>query len=192
MLNRLFPSVVGLAAVLLSMGAVSWGEEEPAELTQARALYERDVEFANRPIRDRYVSKLDALKRALGARGDARAALAVQDEIDRVKGSSPQATGKGRFEGRWTVRYDNGAVRKLSIDANDMVTMLEENDKPTAKLRGKIQAKGNDSLLDLGDAKIERWNFSNGTLIIEHFFPKSTYPNGPISARGVGTRTAPK
>ena len=47
-------------------------EDENAELAQARTLFEKEVEFSTRPIRDRYLSRLESLKRSLGSRGDAR------------------------------------------------------------------------------------------------------------------------
>ena len=81
---RTFSQVVSLAAVLASACGVSRGQDDPPDLAQARALYQKDVEFATRPIRDRYLSRLDSLKRSLGSRGDARGAVAGQEEIDRV------------------------------------------------------------------------------------------------------------
>jgi hypothetical protein len=161
-------------------------QQDNQELGQARAQYEKEVEFSTKPIRDRYLSRLETLKRTLGSRGDARAALAVEEEINRVKEFSAQATGKGRFEGLWTIRYDNGVVRKVSIDANDVLTMLEEGNQPK-NLKAKMATYGGDCLVDWGDGAIEKMTLANAKLVIEHFNPKSIYPKGP-SLHAVGTR----
>lgn len=169
----------------------AFSQDNPAELVQARTAFERDSEFALRPIRDRYLSKLDALKRSMGARGDARGAVAIQDEIDRVVASAP-AAGGSKFTGVWTIRYENGTVRKYSINGDDMVTLVEENDKPVTKRHAKIVASGNDMVLDLGEGKIERLRVSNNVLTVEHFSPKSTYPGGVPLTRGAGTKSVSK
>lgn len=189
MKHRAFSFIVSLASVVITAVASSRGEGEPSELAQARAMYEKDIEFATRPIRDRYVARLDSLKRALGGRGDARAALAVQEEIDRVRELSVLAT--SGFSGRWTVRYDNGTVRKVSIDANDVATMLEENDRPK-NLKAKLVTKGGEGVIDWGDGTIEKMTIANARLVIEHFNPKSIYPKGPPSTRAVGTKASSK
>jgi len=179
------------AAVIFAPGAspsARAADEVPDDLVKMRAAFDKEVDFATRPIRDRYLSRLEALKRSIGSRGDARAALAVQEEIDRVKDLSAVATNV--FLGYWIVRYDNGSVRKLSIDATDTVTLQEENGKAVSKVRGKIVQKGDDFLLDYGDGKIEHWKLTNGTLNIDHFAPKSTYPKGPPAARAVGAKKA--
>ena len=150
------------------------------------------MEFATRPIRDRYLSKLDLLKRTLGGRGDIRGALAVQEEIDRVKEASAQAGGESIFEGRWTVHYDNGAVRKVSIDANGAITMLEESGKPVKNLKVRLVPKGHDIIVDWGNGTLEKLSIANAKLVVEHFNPSSTYPSGPVNTRGLGTRTSTK
>ena len=61
-----------LILIVITLGLSAAGtlaQEDPADLIQARALYQRDVEFVSRPIRDRYVTKLETLKRTLGSRG---------------------------------------------------------------------------------------------------------------------------
>ncbi len=107
--------------------------------------------------------------------------------MDRVKELSAQAAGKGRFEGLWTIRYDNGVVRKVSIDANDVITTLEEGNQPR-NLKAKLATNGGEGLVDWGDGSIEKMTLANAKLVIEHFNPKSLYPNGPPTRRAVGVK----
>ncbi len=163
-------------------------QEEPAELSQARAVYERDVEFATRPIRDRYLSRLDSLKRALGSKGDARAALAVQEEMERVKGIGG---GMEKFAGNWSIKYANGATRTYSITADGTLTEIAENGAKIAPKSAKITLKGTDFIVEVdGGSKIERLTLSGSKLMIDHFNPKTTYPAGAPALRAIGTRAA--
>ena len=56
----------------------------PPELAAARTHYDQEVKQATAPIRVRYARTLDALKKAFGGKGDLAAALAVQQEIERL------------------------------------------------------------------------------------------------------------
>ncbi len=56
----------------------------PPELAAARVRYDLEVKQATAPIRARYAQTLEVLKRTLGGKGDLAAALAVQQEIERV------------------------------------------------------------------------------------------------------------
>jgi hypothetical protein len=55
---------------------------EPRELTVALAAYNQQVNALLGPIKMRYAQALEATKRAVGAQGDVRGALAIQAEID--------------------------------------------------------------------------------------------------------------
>lgn len=184
------PGLLLLFSLLLGHFApVAWGEdEEPTDLVQARSLYSKEIEFATRPIRDRYLSKLDLLKRTLGGRGDARGAVAVQEEIDRIKGAAETGLLQ-KFVGLWKIEYSNGATRRYAIKADGLVQAEGEDGKPIPSQKGRIAARGGDVLLELsGERKLERLTLAGDVLNIEHFDPKTTYPSGPPAARAKGTR----
>ena len=183
MLHRVTP--VFMAVALFSSGAVSAQEENP-ELTQARMLYEKDVEFATKPIRDRYFSRLESLKRTLGARGDARGAVAVQDEIDRIREAVPAQQSFAKFAGNWTVRYNNGAIHHYIIAADGQVAYDELTGTPPKK--AKLVIKGTDVMLDITDAWIERVTIKAGKLMVEQFAPKTLYPASKANSWGTGTK----
>ena len=56
----------------------------PPELAAAQTHYDQEVKQVAAPIRARYLQTLEALKRTYGGQGDLAAALAVQQEIDRL------------------------------------------------------------------------------------------------------------
>jgi hypothetical protein len=68
-----------------SVVAQSQGENrEPIRLIQARSAYESRIKSATDPIRQQYTAQLEAIKRDLGAIGDATGAMAAQQEINRI------------------------------------------------------------------------------------------------------------
>ncbi len=167
-------------------------DDEPQELAQARGTYLKEIEFATRPIRDRYGSRLDVLKRTLGARGDARGAAAVQDEIDSLKSSSIVATEAPKIFGTWFVNYGSNGSRRITLKADGTALLQEVNGSPVVPPRpGKLVVKGPDLLVEFeGDVVIERLTASGGKLTVEHFNPKGTYPVGPPAARGTAVKAA--
>lgn len=189
-------STFRLAATLLALGVgISSlpAQDGIEELARARGAFEKEIAFATRPIRDRYLSRLEGMKRSLGSRGDARAAVAVQDEIDRVNAMNPESAGVVRFAGVWKIDYTNGVKRRYSISVDGGVTFDELAEKPmTPPMKGKLESKGNDFLIDWGDGSIERLKISSKNLMIDHFAPRITYPAGQPSVRGVGVIVTPR
>ena len=187
-LRKTFPDFAVIA--LLQCGAHSQTENQ--DLTAARAVYEKEVEFSARPIRDRYLSRLDTLKRTLGARGDARGAAAVQDEIDRLKALIPDP-GVGRLAGRWNITWVNGFTRIYSISTDGFVTCSELDWKPiNPPIKAKLVPKGSEFLLEIEAGKIERLKVTGKTLVLEHFNPKSLFESGGSpNNRGTGKLTGP-
>ena len=177
-----------VAFAILQTGAL--GQTENPELAAARAVYEKEVEFSARPIRDRYLSRLDTLKRALGARGDARGAAAVQDEIDRIREVTVGQGSVAKFAGAWKVAYSVGTVRNYVITSDGQVTQDEHDGKPPKTT--KLVTKGSDVLLDLQEGWIERLRITGKVLTVEHFNPKTLYPAGQPNAKGTGTLVARK
>ena len=183
---RLFPKAVSIFMAVAVFSAGAAGQEENPELAQARAQFDKDVEFSTRPIRDRYTARLESLKRTLGARGDARGAAAVQDEIDRLKALIPEP-GTARLAGKWIITYVNGFTRRYSISQEGIVTLSEMDGKQlTPPPKAKLIAKGADFLLEIEEGKIERLKLTGKTLSVEHFNPKSLFESGTPNNRGTG------
>ena len=176
---------IPVAFALAAQGGTAVGQEENADLVQARAQFEREIDFSARPIRDRYVSRLESLKRTLGGRGDARGAAAVQDEIDRVHAMTLAQGAVAKFAGMWKVTYTVGTVRTYAISPDGVVVHNDNDGKPPKTAR--LIMKGSDVLLDLQEGWIERLRVTGKTLTVDHFNPKALYPAGQPNAKGTGT-----
>lgn len=190
---RALPFFVFSAAVIFLGPVTSRSEDEPHELLSARAAYQKEVEAANRPIRERYQKEveaanrpirgrylfnLEALKKALGSRGDFKAAVAVQNEIEQAKSSIPDPE-VAKFAGTWAIKYRDGATRRYSISQTGLVTMEEIEGKPvTPPLQATIQSRKGEFLLEIEPNKLERLKLSGKTLQLDHFFPRSQFDTG--------------
>jgi hypothetical protein len=84
--------------------------------------------------------------------------------------------------GTWTVKYHpNQAVRVYLVSADGEVSF------PDGTSKAKLTVKDREILLDFSDGKIERWTLGrDGRLFVEHFNPKSNFPDTPDQI-GVGT-----
>lgn len=168
------------------------GEDAIDEVARAKDNFEKEIAFSTRPIRERYLSRLENMKRSLGSRGDARAAGAVQDEIDRVNAMHPEQAGVVRFAGLWAIEYTNGDKRRYAISADGTVAFVESGGKPQpSPAKAKLTLKGNDFLVDWGNGALERMKIAGKNLSVEHFNPKTSYPAGQPAARGTGVIAAP-
>lgn len=178
-----------LAAILAGLApgfcAAASAADEPAELSEARARYEKDVETATRPLRDRYVQALERIMKSLTLRGDLAGALMVQKEME------PFALGVGvaRFAGDWVCTYSAGTVHHYRIEADG--TFYWTDRTPKKKLQATM--RGNDYIVDFGeDNVIQRFTLAGSELKVEHFNPKTSFPKGPPALRGVGKRAEHK
>jgi hypothetical protein len=157
--------------------------DEPAELLAARARYERDVEQAMRPHKDRYLQALEQIKRSLTFKGDLTGALAVQQEIESVSGGA----GISKLAGEWVCRFANGAIHHYTIEADG--TMYWTDPVPKKKL--KTTSKGRDLIVEFPDDNItERMTPNGNDLQVDHFSPKSSFPQGPPATRGTAKRAS--
>jgi len=184
-------------ATMLSACLAIFADDEPGELAQARAGYEKDVEFATRPIRERYVSKLEVMKRSFGGRGDVRAALAVQQEIDRLQASLGGAGDFTRLAGTWKITYGNNATNVFVIRPNGMARTHDQGS--SIQLNGKVQWKDAAFVLEFdgktvrpGETNDRLWVLSpaGNTLDVSYYSPKSNHPGGPVSVQGKGVRVS--
>jgi hypothetical protein len=190
------PCVVALSLAATFLTEVFAQEENP-ELAQAEAQYRKDIEFATKPIRDRYLSRLDVLKRQLGARGETRAALAVQEEMDRVLASIPDEnlySAAAKLAGTWKISYSNGDSRTYAFSTDGHATFfaLDLSGKITGTFKKKMFMKGGDVLVEFQEGAVERLKISGGKLQVEHFNPKTQYPKGQPAAKGTGVPVAPR
>jgi hypothetical protein len=157
--------------------------QEPAELLKARETYQRDIEFVNRPVNERYLRVLEQLKRSMGTRGDAHGMLAVQNEIDRI---DPSAAIQ-RFVGKWSVTFNNGEKAIYMIDAAGNVTRSAADGARSSAKKSRITAKGADFIVEWkADDRIERLKLSPTGLAIDHF-NTDAYPAGAPGLTATGT-----
>jgi hypothetical protein len=84
--------------------------------------------------------------------------------------------------GVWTVTYHpNRAVRVYTVSADGDVSFSESTTK------AKLTVKDRAVTLDFDDGKLERWTLGHdGRLFVEHFNPKSSYPDNPPDQIGIG------
>lgn len=174
-----------------SLGSSLCGADEGSEeLARARMAFEKEVDFSTRPIRDRYLSRLENLKRGLGSRGDARGAAAVQDEIDRVKALVIDP-GIAKYVGPWKITFTNGETRHYIISLDGTVMYDEQSGKRlTPPVKGRLTLKGNEAFLDFQDGGIHRIKQSGKNLFIEIFSVKDGVPEGQPVAKGTATPSA--
>lgn len=187
----IFQSCIVAFLLVTGLSREVFAEEENPELAQAEAQYRKDIEFATKAIRDRYLSRLDSLKRQLGARGDARAAVAIQEEIDRVLASVPDeniAAAAARLAGTWKITYTNGDSRTYVITADGAASFLsfDAEGRVYGTNKKKLLLKGGDVLVEFQEGAIERLKLAGGKLQVEHFNPKAQYPRGQPAAKGTG------
>lgn len=153
-------------------------EEHPA-LTAAREDFKRQMSAATDPVRRRYVSELDSLKRTLTLQRDEEGVAAVEAELERI--DDLQLTHERHpLQGTWKVTYSNGGIRNYQITSAGAVRFVEGGQT------GQIVSRNGEYLLDFGDGKLERLRFEPA-IVIEHFDPKTLYPNSAARLEGHAT-----
>lgn len=172
--------ICAVVIVSLASGAACPGAEEPAELKRARTEYEKEMEKAARPIRERYVRTLTDIKKALAKKGDVDAVTLIDQEISLVV-----AGGFPAFAGDWAITYDNGAVRHYSISAQGEVAWT---DYSPAKKSMLIVDRGG-YVLDFADGKIERLTPTGSSFSVEHFDPAGKLEKGDAGLSGKAKRS---
>ena len=88
----------------------------------------------------------------------------------------------GTLIGNWTIRYGNNIIRHYLVKVDGTVSFKEEN------FVGNLVMDGDNITLDFDDGKMEKIKISaNNKINVEHFNPKSRYPNGEYLS-GVGIK----
>lgn len=102
----------------------------------------------------------------------------VQGTPSKGEGDSPS---NSAIAGAWKITYAGGSVRNYVIFDNGEVK-YKELDRTGTLQRAKVL------LLDFGDGKVERLSLAGSRLLVEHFNPKSDYPNNRPNEIGIGVR----
>lgn len=86
-MKKLFSFATFLFVIALFQISSSYGQnQEPKELMEARNSYNAELQKAIKPVNDRYLPKLEELKKQLTFKGDIRGAVAVEDVITKMSG----------------------------------------------------------------------------------------------------------
>lgn len=146
------------------------------ELTVSRERFEEQVNTAVDAIRAKHLTQLEGLQRAMTRRGEFAAAIEIKAEIEWLKASASPFK-SNPLEGNWEIRYANRSTRTYRIYPSGRVDFDGRS--------GQLEMKGDDTLLDFGDGKLERLSYR---LVVEHYSPASRYPAQAPSTNGTGKR----
>ncbi|MDR3401316.1 MAG: hypothetical protein P4L99_02365 [Chthoniobacter sp.] len=122
-----------IAFIILLLTATILADESPKvtpEMATLKKQYEKDLELATKPVRDRYISSLQALLRSATVRGDAANIVAIQAELATLTPAVSigpvgfwyyaNPSGKGvrelRADGTFAVKQNGPAVGKWEMD----------------------------------------------------------------------------
>ncbi len=172
-LHRLLISSVGS----LLLASLSPANEPPAELKQAQAQFQKEVDFALRPMRGRYVARLQTLKRTLISKGDLRGAVAVQDEIDLTVATANETEIRAKLVGTWTGEF-KGERRSYVVKTDGTVDWLKHDNG--LLVTGQLQRRGKDFIF-FWETIEETHRVSlteTGGLEMDVFISKDAYANG--------------
>ena len=87
-MKKLFSFAIFLFLFVSLQTLPSYGQsQEPKELTEARNSYNVELQKATKPVNDRYLPKLEELKKQLTFNGDIKSAIAVEDVITKMSSS---------------------------------------------------------------------------------------------------------
>ena len=140
-----------------------------------------------------FINKLQAAQVVETKKGNLEGALAIKAKVEKMNPSAPKTQENissinskpptfAFLQGKWKTVYVNGATRTYTIN-NNIAEFTEDT-----KDNGKISIKGNLILIEF-NSRIERITINkNNTLNVEHFNPKSTYPNDVPFSTGTGIR----
>lgn len=181
--------IIVLALSILGTSSSIFAQDAVPELQQAKAQFQKEVDFTLRPVRDRYLSRLQALKRTLATRGDVRAAVAVQDEIDLITAITNEAAIMAKFVGTW-VQQGGTEARRYTIRADGRVEWLTSETGAVFRT-GQLSRNGKDFLIIWeGFDHVDRITLVENGAFMESFAPKANYPNQAPLFRFSLTRSA--
>jgi len=76
--------------------------------------------------------------------------------------------------GKWTVKFTNGVIQTSELRKNGTASVVERNRSST----GKAVARNGAVVIHFKDDRAERWTVRGKQVMVEHWFPASTYPSG--------------
>lgn len=173
----------GMTVVVVSGTVV--GQLPSAHLRDAKLRYERTAEAA----RSYYTGLLQKARQAAIQGGKHHEAETLGAEIRRVSAQAEGAKVPYRDylpvpQDDWTVRYTNGYTRHYVFRPDGTVELGE--------LVSGIEQGPEFFLLEFDDGKLERWiPMANGTFHVDHYNPKTTYPDKPPDCIGVAREYPP-
>ena len=85
--------------------------------------------------------------------------------------------------GEWSVEFANGVVETCEIRKDGTASESE----PLRKSEGKAVDKDGALVITFDDDRTERWTRVGKRMVVEHWFPSSTYPCG-TPVRGIADR----
>lgn len=116
-------------------------DSDPQELKEIKKNYMVELETATKPVRSLYLAKLEVLKQQLALSGALKAALAVEEEMEKIKkveqilpqDSITTTKREDSIFGKWT--WFNGDVHvflpqgKIAGDSNSNWLLLDKDKK---------------------------------------------------------------
>lgn len=182
--------------------------DEPKDLEEIRNNYSQELNASVSPLKSLYIAKLEVLKQQLALNGSLKAALAVEEEMDKVKSvnqsqssASPSSTVTEPVEGTLTVDAKMsvfGAGNTQLLDLNAMAPA--KVDLPSVKNRVLKINSATGYVAPFNDGKFnytaDGGNFYNNYVDIQSYggisgvIDRST--NGCLALMGVFTNGVPK
>ena len=113
-----------LACLLsLCLVHVAFANEEPNELTNLRKAWEKSVAQEMEKKNKIYLKALEKLQKKFTGANNLAAAVAVNEEMQKVKAMKPQENLFNPPNGEWKVIYNSGATRTYSIKGNKITVV---------------------------------------------------------------------
>ena len=97
--------------------------DDPAELERLRHLWEQSVAKEVDEKNKVYLKSLEKLQKKFTGANNLAAAVAVNDEMQKVKAMKPQENLFNPPNGEWKVVYNNGQTRTYSIKGNKITEL---------------------------------------------------------------------
>ena len=128
-------------------------------------------------IADRFPTS-DEGRKAMDASLKAMAKINLKEEVPAKNAvKNPDFS---NFDGKWLIKYRNGASRHYTIKGGD-VFFKDEN------VSGKIEERNKDIVIVFENDQLEIIKLTGEKLIVDHYNPVATYPGRPKTG-GIGAK----
>ena len=153
-------------------------------VAKARQEYSRRLETA----RAAAMNELREAMKAATRQADLDEANRINAVLGQLDQDAPPPSQGSRLTGRWQVRYGNGVQRVYEIRDDGSATWVATG--TDALNRGRFQRSGSNLVFDEGPLAVERWTACGERCFIEHFDPRSSFPNEFPKTIGIATHEA--